>query len=247
MSRVIHIALLLAAVAFSIGVQAQSDELPLGDLARSLRKNQAPPAKVIDNDNLPEVMEQGENKRWAATARRSPELPRVNPPAADITCALSFSGHEKNPLDDAIRQEKLPASEISKLDGPASIVGGSLQISVRNGTDWDLREITVGFTVVRRQHEPAFQFVDFKLVPAVSDSPEPTNNKHPDTTVLYHLKGSGAPSSTTVFEAPVNVAIGPDQEWHWAIVAAKGIPPAEPLPPASSSDPLAGSLIQAPN
>jgi hypothetical protein len=28
-----------------------------------------------------------------------------------------------------------------------------------------------------------------------------------------------------VFAAPLNVEIGRDQEWHWAIVQAKGYPP----------------------
>jgi hypothetical protein len=54
------------------------------------------------------------------------------------------------------------------------------------------------------------------------------SEKHPDSTVLYHLNGSAAPSSTTVFHENLGVAPGQDQEWHWAIVQAKGVPSSKP-------------------
>jgi hypothetical protein len=63
--------LLLTGLFLSMPAVGQSDEIPLGDLARNLRKNQAPPRTVIDNDNLPDVMEQGENKRWTSSSSRS--------------------------------------------------------------------------------------------------------------------------------------------------------------------------------
>ena len=44
----------------------------------------------------------------------------------------------------------MPRSELAKLDGPATIDGDSLQVSVRNGTLWDLREIVIGLTIVKR-------------------------------------------------------------------------------------------------
>ncbi len=50
------------------------------------------------------------------------------------------------------------------------------------------------------------------------------SEKQPDSTVLYHLKGSAAPSSTTVFHETLGTTLGQDQEWHWAIVQAKGVP-----------------------
>ena len=52
--------------------------------------------------------------------------------------------------------------------------------------------------------------------------------KQPDVTMLLHVKGSAAPSTTATFRTPLNFALFPDQEWHWAIVRAKGIPPQAP-------------------
>ncbi len=49
--------------------------------------------------------------------------------------------------------------------------------------------------------------------------------KRPDTAVLYHMRAAAPPFGVTVFATPLNVEIGPDQEWHWAIVQAKGYPP----------------------
>jgi hypothetical protein len=49
--------------------------------------------------------------------------------------------------------------------------------------------------------------------------------KRSDTTILYHFKGAAAPNSKTTFQLPLGVTLGPDQEWHWGIVEAKGTPP----------------------
>jgi hypothetical protein len=43
--------------------------------------------------------------------------------------------------------------------------------------------------------------------------------------VLLHLKGSAAPFATTVFREKLDESVDDGQEWHWAIVDAKGIPP----------------------
>ena len=237
--------LLLTGVILSVSARAQSDEVSLGDLARNLRKNQAPPRTVIDNDNLSAVMEQGENKRWASSGSRS-NLERaarqvLNGASPDVTCALSFSG-ERDVLGPNLHPERLPDSEIEKLDGPASILGDSLQLSIHNGSNWDVREITVGFTLVHRQ-DPAYRELDgFRLLPATLNNPISTE-KNRETTVLYHMKGIAAPTATTLFQAPLNVTVGPDQEWHWAIVQAKGVPPAKNAEPSLSETPV----IQAPN
>ncbi|PYX14229.1 MAG: hypothetical protein DMG84_16065 [Acidobacteria bacterium] len=66
-----------------------------------------------------------------------------------------------------------------------------------------------------------------KLVPAAGEgivSPE----KRPDVTVLYHLKAAAAPLTTTVFQGSLDTAPSADQEWHWAIVQARGIAPTTP-------------------
>jgi hypothetical protein len=49
--------------------------------------------------------------------------------------------------------------------------------------------------------------------------------RRPDTAVLYRMRAAAVPFAVTVFATPLNVEIGPDQEWHWAIVQAKGYPP----------------------
>jgi hypothetical protein len=43
--------------------------------------------------------------------------------------------------------------------------------------------------------------------------------------VLLHLKGSAAPMLTTVLKQKLEATLEDGQEWHWAIVEAKGIPP----------------------
>ena len=57
-----------------------------------------------------------------------------------------------------------------------------------------------------------------------------TSEKHSDLTTLHRLKATAAPSEVTVLKAPVSMALAPDDEWHWAIIQAKGEPP-EKLPP----------------
>ena len=209
----------------------QSDEMPLGDVARTFRKSQVPPRTVIDNDNLPDVMEEGESRKWAtATLRLSLDqaaLQMVNA-SPDVTCALAFNG-QSDPLAEA-KPQTLPESELAKLDGPAVLVGDALQVSVYNGSAWDVREITVGLTIVKKQGAPATaHYAAMKLIPASLNQSVPAE-KHADSTVLYHLKGSAAPLTTTLFKEALTGPLAPDQEWHWAILQAKGLPPA-PAPP----------------
>jgi hypothetical protein len=120
--------------------------------------------------------------------------------------------------------QNLPAGELAKLEGPATIDGDSLQISVFNGTGWNLKEITVGLTVLRAREAKTAYFGPAKLVPAAATSDVPTE-KPSDITVLYRLKGAAAPLTTTVFRETLGTVLAPDQDWHWAIVEAKGIPP----------------------
>ncbi|MBV8052192.1 MAG: hypothetical protein JOZ80_13430, partial [Acidobacteriaceae bacterium] len=40
-----------------------------------------------------------------------------------------------------------------------------------------------------------------------------------------HLKGTAAPLATTIFRDTLGASLASDQEWHWAIVSAKGVPP----------------------
>jgi hypothetical protein len=49
--------------------------------------------------------------------------------------------------------------------------------------------------------------------------------KKPDVTVIYRMRAAAPPWVTTVFSAPLNLELAPDEEWHWAIVQARGYPP----------------------
>jgi hypothetical protein len=50
--------------------------------------------------------------------------------------------------------------------------------------------------------------------------------KRSDTLLVYHFKGSAAPNSRATFTEPLGTTLGPEQEWHWAIIEAKGTPKA---------------------
>jgi hypothetical protein len=249
MKRKLHLAVVLLGLLLPLTAFAQSEDgpIPLGDLARSLRKSKPPePAAptVIDNDNLIQVMKQVEIKRLDGAPVFSIDSGskdfKVSSP--DGSCSLTFNANSTGLLSVPYVSQDLPQSEIAKLDGPAMIDGNSLQVQVYNGSAWNVKEITVGLTIVRRDDAVvAGQFGPAKLIQAstgVTDPPA-TAEKHSDLTVLYHLKGSAAPALTIVFRSALESMPGPDQDWHWAIVAAKGIPPTPALPPSQfpSTDP----------
>jgi hypothetical protein len=141
---------------------------------------------------------------------------------------LSFSAKTTSLLSDPLLLDELPRTELSKLDGPATIDGDSLQVSLRNGTSWELHEITIGLTIVRRAEnsEVAANMGQARIVPAASGNVPDTQDlyqKKPDVTLLLRVKGSADPGATAIFRTSLNFALFPDQEWHWAIVKAKGI------------------------
>ena len=215
---------------------AQSDaaEPSLGDVARSLRQGKpAPEHQVIDNDNLHKVMDEVQNLKLKGKQLFSIDgvAKKFQVSSPDVTCDLSFSASATSLISDAYAPQELPADELAKLDGPATISGDTLQVSVHNGTSWNIKEITVGLTILRDAGTDAARRSSPRLIPA-SETTTLLSEKQPDVTVLYHLKGSAAPSSTTVFHETLNSAPSHDQEWHWAIVQAKGVhaqKPAEPL------------------
>jgi hypothetical protein len=205
---------------------AQSDEsVPLGDLARALRRTNPPAAPVtIDNDNLSQVMDQVENRRLKGGPLFSMDGSGkgFQMSSADGTCSLSFSANSTALLSTPYVAEDLPQNELSKLEGPASIAGDTLQVSVYNGSSWDLKEITVGLTLVRRENASAHLANANFLSVAATDAPA---SRPSDLTLLLHIKGTAAPLMTTVFSQKLGTTLAPDQEWHWAIVQARGIPP----------------------
>jgi len=58
--------------------------------------------------------------------------------------------------------------------------------------------------------------------------------KPPDTTMLYHLTATELPDGSTTFRGTLDQDLGPATDWHWALVGAKGIPPAAPAQPPAT-------------
>ena len=211
---------------------AQADsEVSLGDLARSLRQSKEPkePAApaIIDNDNLTQVIDDVEHFRLGARPTFTFEggATHFQMASPDGTCSLSFNANATALLSNPYVSQDLPQSELAKLDGPANIHGDTLEVSMYNASSWNVREITVGLTIVRRDDTSAGDFGAAKLLPAVAEDSAPAD-KRSDVTVLLHLKGSAAPFATTVFREKLEENLDDGQEWHWAIVEAKGIPAA---------------------
>ena len=229
MKRVFHLSIMVILLGLFLLplAQAQSDSnISLGDLARALRKKNEPPAPLtIDNDNLSQVMDQVENQRLNGSPLFSMDGASKNfqLSSPDGTCSLSFNASASALLSVPYVAEDMPQSELAKLEGPANIVGDTLQVSLYNGTSWSLKEITVGLTLVRKENTVA-RLAAAKFLPAVVTD-DPPASKPSDMTLLLHLKGSGSPLVTTVFSEKLGTTLAPDQEWHWAIVQARGIPP----------------------
>lgn len=221
---------MLLVVLCPVSLLAQSDDaVSLGDLARAVRNSKAPVAAplVIDNDNLSKVMDEVQAHRFtvkpqAPTAPRAREFLLSSP---DGDCSLSFNAATTSSLNPPYVSEDLPPTELAKLEGPATIEGDSLEVSMYNGSGWKLTEVTVGLTLVRRP--PANEGVYFgsaRLMPAVAEEPE-TSEKPSELTLLFHLKGPVVPLTTSVFHEKLGAPLAADQEWHWAILGAKGIAP----------------------
>lgn len=224
-------------------VRAQdSDNVPLGDLARGFRKKPAETQKIIDNDNISHVLDKAEQQRKNGVALTfsvdaASNQFRVSSP--DVTCSLSFSSKATALIADPLSMQELPASELAKLDGPAGIDGDALQITLSNGSQWNVREVTFSLTVVRYADPTvnAAYFGSARLLPAASaeSSQAVPAEKRRDETVLYKVQREIKPSTTAVLRTPLTIPPGPGQEWHWAIVRAKG---SAPLPaPASLAVP----------
>ncbi len=251
---------MLTALAWPLMAQAQDDSPSLGDLARTLRKEkvqQPPPQKaieparvVIDNDNLSEVMEQ--TKRTKAVTQdktvfsldSSGNMLKVSSP--DVTCSMSFNARASSLLVRPVMIESLPMNELVKLDGPGSIQDDNLQLQVFNGTDWALREVTIGLTLERRPGADAELAARARVIPASGGSAAATVERHSDVTLLYHLKTEAKPFSKTTLRENIGITPGPDEDWRWSIVEAKGIRPAGArVAPESLTTPLYGNTVPA--
>jgi len=227
--------MVLFAVPKCVLAQEYAGDIPLGDVARNFRKKTISSEAVIDNDNLSKVVDEAESKRAAGVSpvfSLEPAGKSFHVSSPDVSCSLSFTA-KTSPLSDPLLLDELPRSELAKLDGPATIDGDSLQVSMHNGTSWELREVVIGLTIVRRPEfgEAGSYHGQGRIIPAAGTLIEQDSfQKQPDVTLLLRVKGSAAPSATALFRTSLNFALFPDQEWHWAIVKAKGIPPLQTFP-----------------
>lgn len=234
---------------------AQDDaNVPLGDVARLMRKKTPAGQDVIDNDNLSKVMDQAESQRPSNGPLRyamhgSEKTFQISSP--DVTCSLSFTANAKALLSRQYEQFELPAREMAKLSGPATVQGDALQISLFNGTDWHVSELAVAVTMVKRADAPDLNSFLYSGQPAaVPTSPaplvaEPQSRKSSDQAFLYRARQAAPPGSVTIFSIPLNSGMDPDQEWHWAIVQARGYPPGAPTQQPASTAAGAPAVPQA--
>ena len=218
----------LCAFLWPLAAAAQDDDVSLGDVARDARRNKVQPPQerpVIDNENLEQAMQDvtrlKPNDHLVLSIDPGGKGFRVSSP--DVTCSLSFNARTASLLIKPVIVEDLPLSDLIKLDGPASIQDDNLQLEVFNGTDWELREITVGLTLERKAGENADLAARARVIPAAEGLAPPTVEKRSDVTILYHLKGEAKPFSTTTFREGIGATLAADQDWHWSIVEAKGV------------------------
>jgi hypothetical protein len=140
-------------------------------VARAFRKKKEPPPEetqpqqqpapahaIIDNDNLTQVMDDAESRHLTSTSflysfDGAGKTFQVSSP--DVMCSLSFNGRSSSLLSHPFVQTDLPDDEMRKLNGPATISEEGLQVSVFNGTQWRVEEITVGLTIVHRDNPTA--------------------------------------------------------------------------------------------
>jgi hypothetical protein len=238
----------------TVVAQQDAGQTPLGDVARSFRKKPSVYQTVIDNDNFSKLMEEAESRRLSVSSL----LYSVNPgeksfqvSTPDVTCSLSFSANASSLLSSPYLLKDLPPAELIKLDGPATIDGDSLELSVYNGTEWNVHELTIGLTIVKRKDpSEASYYGSAHLVPAVGkldQTVETPVEKRSDVTVLYKIKGEAAPFTTTVFRTPIGTTLASNQEWHWAIVRAKGTPSEDPAQSGPPPAPAAPDTPSAPS
>jgi hypothetical protein len=199
---------------------------------------------VIDDDNLTEAMQKAESRQGFGSSLRflmAGQGKGFQVSAPDVTCSLSFTANVKSLLSSQYAQMDLPAADVAKLEGQATIEGDALTVPVFNATDWHVSELAVALTVVRKVGKSSSAGESLKGVhgeatpaggateakPPLADDLllEARPEKKPDVTLIYRIRAAAAPGERTVFSAPLEYDVAASDEWHWAIVQAKGYPP----------------------
>jgi hypothetical protein len=222
---------------------AQDDDVSLGDLARSVRKTKPAESQpeVIDNDNIAIMMDKAEAERLDGKPVFSidPSGKTFRMTSPDGTCSLSFDANAAALVTSPYVASDVPEYELAKLEGAAAVHDGVLEVTLHNGTNWELKEIVVGVTLL---NQPAAALQPARLVTATDIQ---SDAKLPDLTTIYHMKTAAPADSTKIFRAVVSDDLSQAKDWHWALVSARGVPPADPIaaPSEVSGTPVQPSVI----
>src|SRR5579864_5382647 len=239
MHRTWAIAVALCLLSAAVRVCAQDEDAPLGDLARSIRKTQpaASQPEIIDNDNMAIMMDKAEAERLDGKPVFSidPSGKAFRMTSPDGTCSLSFDAKAAALITTPYLASDVPQYELAKLEGSAAVHDGVLEITLHNGTDWELKEIMVGVTLL---NAPSTLLESARLVTATDVQ---LDAKPPDLTTIYHIRNTAPADSIKVFRAVVSDDLVQAKEWHWALVGARGVPPAAPI--AAPSE-MSGTSVQ---
>ena len=227
MSRTWTIALAVCLLSAAVPLCAQDDDVSLGDLARLARKTKPAESQpeVIDNDNIAIMMDKAEAERLDGKPVFSidPSGQTFRMTSPDGTCSLSFDAKAAALITSPYLASDVPQYELAKLEGGAAVHDGVLEVTLHNGTDWELKEIVVGITLLNTS---ATLLQPARLVTATDVQ---SDAKAPDLTTIYHMKTAAPPDSTKIFRAVVSDDLSQAKDWHWALVAARGVPPAAPI------------------
>src|SRR5882757_3113553 len=143
----------LLTLAIPVCLAADDNDIPLGDVARALRREKeekdkkTPERNIIDNENLDQLMNELQSKRFNSTSllfSLDGQGKNFKVSAPDVSCSLLFNAKATSLLTDPFMPRTVPSTEIAKLDGPAVIQGNTLQVSVYNGSEWNIKELIVG-------------------------------------------------------------------------------------------------------
>lgn len=220
----------LAFFLLAAGLPSLAQEQSLGDLAREARKSHpAQPARVYTNEDIPQATNE---VVWRSAAMQPAEAPAVTvqastapaAPAAikmrndDVECNFSFRAEPLLPHHKAepAGLMAMPASELAKLDGTASIWGETFDVSIHNDTGWALREVTVRVLIGGESEErrPTHTRPASHGVTAIAAVNDPT----------LALRVLAEPHTAAISSEPLGQTLN-GQDWSWEIVQAKGIPP----------------------
>ena len=238
MSRFVAIVLAIFFLFAALPLPAQDQDVSLGQLAREARKMKPTESgpQVIDNDNLVVMMDKAEAERLNGKPVFSidPSGKTFRMTSPDGTCSLSFDAKMTSLISTPYVASDLPQYELAKLETGAAIHDGVLEVTVHNATAWELKEIVVGVTVL---NQSGGELGSARLIAAAEIQAEA---RRPDITTIYHLKATAPADSKVIFKGLVNDDLDQAKDWHWALVAARGVPPSAPTAVSVQQNP--GSL-----